>query len=294
MQAPTDWHTSSPRLTVDDLNALIKRRPPGTLDTIGKRRLVISLLVFEKFLGWNWCVRHLFEATTGFLWLDFSNLENRERTTVRLFELADNIFNLQCVEGVNSCLDRLKTANVASDQIESTYAELEFARILSLYDIAFRFIPEGEGKSADFEIEYPDGLRIHADSKCKLQGSQFSEVTIKTTIKDARRQFNKEIGGIVFIKIPQPWAEDNATRVQMRDAAIKYMAGTGRIASAKYYAEMLTFEPEIIRRRYAFLEISNPRCRIDARRDWTLFRENSAKYPGTPGSKWFEIDTLAK
>ena len=294
MQAPTDWHTIPPRLTVDDLNALIKRRPPDTLDTIGKRRLVISLIIFDKFLGWDWCVRHLFEATTGFLWLDFSKLEHREKTTVRLFELADNIFNLQCVDHIDACLNRLRTANVASDQVEATYAELEFARILSMYNVAFRFVPEGLVKSADFEIEYPDGLRIYADSKCKLEGSVFSETTIKTTIRDARKQFHKDAGGVIFVKIPQVWAEDNYTRVRMRDAAMRYMAGTGRIASIKYYAEMLTFEPQIIRRRYAFLEVSNPKCRIGAGRDWTLFQEKLARYPGTPGSTWFEIDTLAK
>lgn len=294
MQAPTDWYTIPPRLKVDDLNALVKKRPLDTLDTIGKRRLVISLCVFEKFLGWDWCVRHLFEAKTGFLRLDFSELEHRERRTIRLFELADNIFNLQCVDGIDGCLDRLRTANVTSNQVESTYAELEFGRILSLYNISFRFVLEGLAKSADFEIEYPDGLRIYADSKCKLEGSVFSETTIKTTINDARKQFHRDVGGIIFVKVPQVWTEDNSTRVRMRDTALRYMSGTGRVASLKYYAEMLTFETHTIRRRYAFLEVSNPKFRISQGRDWTLFQEKLSRHPGAPGSKWFEIDTLAK
>jgi hypothetical protein len=288
------WPAEPPKLTVDELRRFLPTRPSEAMDTYGKRHLVVCLYVFEKFLGWDWCERHLLQANKGFLWLDFSTLEKRETTTVRIFELADNIFSLQTIPGLSGCLDQLRSANVESGQVESTYAELEFGRILSLYDVQFRFVPRGAKKSADFELSYPDGLVILADSKCKLEGSAFSENTIKNSLRDAKELFPKDGAGIAFIKIPQAWADDANTRVLMYRAAVSYLTETARIASVKFYAEFLEFDPKVIRRRYGFLEVSNPKSRIQPGRDWTLF-EGRSKAPawGATNSKWIDLGVVA-
>jgi hypothetical protein len=282
-------------MTLEELLSYTELRPSDAIETIGKRHLVMALLVFERFLGWPWCETHLLNATTGFLHLDFSNDQKRETTTVRLFELAENIFCLQSVNGLDECLESLKTAKVDSNQVESTYAEIEFGRILGFYEVPFRFVPRGVEKSPDFEISYPDGLKIFADAKCKLEASSFSENTLKTSLKDAREQFPKDGAGIAFLKVPQAWAEDARVRMALYKVTTEYLRQTQRIASVKFYAEVLNFDPKIVRRQYAFLEISNPRSRIEPGRDWTLF-ENRPVSPEWGGKhpRWIDFATIAR
>jgi hypothetical protein len=294
MQHLRGWLPEIPRLSVPELKQGVLKRPPEARIDAAQRRFVLALYIFEKFLGWEWCEKHLLLSKRGFLWLDFDRIEQREATAVRIFELAENIFSLQTVPGLDECLDRLRTANVDSPQVESTYAELEFGRILSLYDVPFRFVPRISDKSADFELEYPDGARILADAKCKVEGSEFSENTVKNSLHDAKKQFPKDGSGIAFIKIPQLWAEDAETRYLMHRSAVRYMAGTRRIASVKFYFEILEFEPKILRRNFAFLEIDNAKSRVQPGRDWTLFegRKFATDWEGKE-PKWFELRVLA-
>jgi hypothetical protein len=53
----------------------------------------------------------------------------------RILDLAENLFNLQLVEGFDDRVDQLRTGD-----IESTIAEFDLARFLYIHDLAFKFV----------------------------------------------------------------------------------------------------------------------------------------------------------
>ena len=280
MRPVNGWALEPERLTIRELLAWAVARPPDTFNTIGKARYVLAVRIFEKFLGWKWCETHLFEAKSGFLYIDFSDTVRADTLSIRITELAENIFTLQNATGFDGCLGRLRTGRVESPQIESTYAEFEFGRVLYYYDIPFRFVPTTVAKTCDFEIAYPDGKLVLADAKCKRETADFSVNTIETSLRGVRDKIPKGGIGIAFIKVPQAWAEDYRSRNEMYREAGRYMKGTSRLVSVKFYAEYLEFDSANVQRSYAFLEATTPRNDVSEGRDWTLF-EGRVSYPET-------------
>lgn len=295
VHAPDSWTGERPKLTIDDLRRTVAGFPAEIRESYGRRHYVLCMHVLNTFLGQKWCEETIVFPDRGFLQIHFDDDKRRERTSLHIFELAENIFNLQTRPGFYGCLTQLKTARTDSAQIESTYAELEFGRILFHYDLNFRFLARQATKSPDYELICRDGIRSFADAKCKVEGSAVTESTIRNSIKDAWEQIPKDGPGIVFIKIPQDWAESRETRVLMRDTAVNYLRGTGRLASIKYYAAVVTHpEPTMMLRQYAFLEVSNPKCRAGPNRNWDLFSgfavpsEWAGKHP-----RWVRLSDIA-
>ena len=280
MRPVNGWALEPERMTIRELLAWAVARPPDTFNTIGKARLVLAVCIFEKFLGWKWCESHLFKAKNGFLYIDFSDAVRADTLSIRIAELAENIFSLQSAAGFDCCLDRLRTGRANSQQIEATYAEFEFGRVLNYYDVPFRFVPTTVAKTCDFEIAYPDGKLVLADAKCKRETADFSVKTIERSLRDVREQIPKGGIGIAFIKVPQVWAEDYRFRHEMYREAERYMRGTSRLVSVKFYAEYLEFDSANVQRSYAFLEATTPRNDVSQGRDWTLF-EGRVSYPET-------------
>jgi hypothetical protein len=117
----------------------------------------------------------------------------------RVMDPAEVIYNLQPVPGFDECITRMRAGD-----IEGTYAELDFGRMLYLNKVPFRFVvPQGTtGRDYDIEIEYPNGTIASADAKCKIEGTDFSSNTIENTLKKARKQLPDSMPGIVFVKVP--------------------------------------------------------------------------------------------
>jgi hypothetical protein len=107
---------------------------------------------------------------------------------------------LQAVPGFDECITRMRDGD-----IEGTYAELDFGRMLYLNKVPFRFVvPQGTtGFDYDIEVEYRNGVVAAADAKCKIESTDFGESTIKNTLNKARKQLPDASPGIVFVKVPQ-------------------------------------------------------------------------------------------
>ena len=102
-----------------------------------------------------------------------------------------------------------------SGQVEATFAEFDFARFLYIHDIVFKFVtPIGmTGKDYDFGIVYADGREACADAKCRLEGTDIRADTVRNSLNKARtNNLPPDKPGIVFVKVPQTWLEQEEVR----------------------------------------------------------------------------------
>lgn len=163
-------------------------------------------------------------------------------------------------------------------QVEATFAEFDFARFLYLHDIAFKFVtPTGiKGKDYDFAIEYADGRGGCADAKCRLEGTAVRPDTIKNSLNKARsNNLPPDEPGIVFVKVPQDWLEQNYVRKGIYAAVEEFLRNTKRIVSVVVYTTVTTklSDKEMMLLRHRFHEFPNASHRFDRRKNWTLFKD---------------------
>src|SRR5271157_1327586 len=108
-----------PRLSVDDLHAFVPRFPAEMRIDPGGRVSGVAYCVIGHFFGPDWFAAHIRHdgPRRGYLNLDFSSDERREASTFRVVELAENLFNLQHIEGFDACVGQMRGGG---EKIEST------------------------------------------------------------------------------------------------------------------------------------------------------------------------------
>ena len=158
------------QITVDMLHADLAHFPREMRDDPGSRVIGVANTVIAHVFGADWFAAHIRHDAPrrGYLNLDFSSDPRREASTFRVIEFAENLLNLQHINGFDACIAQIRGGG---DKIESTCAELDFGRLLYIHDVGFRFVAPRMMKGADydFEIIYPDGLSAAADAKCKFE-----------------------------------------------------------------------------------------------------------------------------
>lgn len=221
----------------------------------------------------DWVERHVVSdgRKKGFLSIDETNPYRREMSFFRVMDLAEVIYNLQAVPGFDECIARMREGD-----IEGTYAELDFGRMLYLNKVPFRFVvPQGAtGRDYDIEVLYPNGTIASADAKCKIEGTDFSPDTIENTLKQARKQLPASMPGIIFVKVPPRWISDANSVAAMIDVAKTFLRGTQRIVSVKYYSSPISFSDRVLRHDHAYKELSNPLTRFGENVDWSIFKKH--------------------
>jgi hypothetical protein len=282
---------SLPRLSIEQLHAVMPQFPPEMRTDPGGRVIGIANTVILHFLGREWIIAHIRHDAPkkGFLNLDFSSDRKREASTFRVIEFAENLLNLQHLDGFEACIAQMRGGG---QKIESTCAELDFGRFLYIHDVPFRFVePQmAKGSDFDFEVTYPDGLTAAADAKCKFETTAVEPDSLRNAMKKARSQLPADRPGLVFIKVPQRWIEDTTTADKMIAVAREFLATTGRIASIKFYVSHLRIGNGMVLHRHALKEISNPNNRFDSTRNWDLFSNYYVppSWNGMP-PKWHRI-----
>ena len=256
---------------------LAKLLPEQTAD-YGRRHYMLFMYVFHQILGKDWVENNVLlhalgpaKGKIGFFEMDFSADEIRELKSLRIFDLAEILLNLQMIEGFDDCVGRLRSGD--QKQIEATYAELQFAKLLYVHDIDFKFVVPAKkvkGEDYDYEIRFPDGTIACADAKCKLEATDIDPHSVKNSLKDARDQLPATKPGIIFVKVPQNWFDVPGMVDDLNKIALDFMRGTGRIVSVKYYISHVTFRDQATLHRHAYKELSNASSRFPAR-DWNLF-----------------------
>jgi hypothetical protein len=163
-------------------------------------------------------------------------------------------------------------------QVEATFAEFDFARFLFLHDIVFRFVtPTGvKGEGYDFSIEYADGCEACADAKCRLEGTEVRADTVKNSLNKARTiNLPRDKPGIIFVKVPQTWLEQEDVRKGIYAVVEGFLRNTERIVSVVVYATvtMELVEQKMMLIRYRFHEFLNASHRFDMTKNWALFKD---------------------
>jgi len=149
---------------------------------------------------------HIFQDAAGtrprgFMQIDYTQGPEGEKKTSRLLDFAENLFNLQYIDGFDDRVDQMRTGD-----IEATFAEFDFARFLYIHDINFKFVVRSglAGKDYDFGIRYSDGRDACADAKCRLEDTEMRAETILNALRKARtNNLPLDEPGIVFVKVPQ-------------------------------------------------------------------------------------------
>ncbi len=120
----------------------------------------------------------------------------------RVIILADMIFNLQDVSGIDNVLDKMRTHS-----IEPYYAELVAGKMLRLHDTPFEYRVEGQGRGQDYDADIllQDGQMLACEMKCKAQTTGFSTAALDSTLSHARKQLPPGKPGVIFMEIPQWW-----------------------------------------------------------------------------------------
>lgn len=276
------------KLALQDLHGMVASFPEAMRADGGGRTIGLANSIIAHFLGRGWFEKHIRHDAPrrGFLNLDFSSDANREASVFRVVELAENLFNLQNIDGFSACIEQMR---FGAEKIESTCAELDFGRFLLIHDVQFRFLERSGSKGADYdyEIVYPDGIRVAAEAKCKFEGTDANPQSVKNSLKKARKQLPDSKPGIIFVKIPQNWFDDPAIMRAIVDIGQEFLRTTRRIVSIKFYVSHLLTINNCVLHRHAFRELSNSDTPFEPNRNWDLFAgyKVPASWNGMP-PKW--------
>jgi hypothetical protein len=205
--------------------------------------------------------------------LDFTPGFEGERKTSRIIDFAETLFNLQHNEGFDDRVDQMRAGH-----IEATFAEFDFARFLYIHDIAFKFVKPTGTKGGDYDVDigYSDGREACADAKCRLEGTEVRADTIKNSLDKARRNNlppNKP--GIIFMKVPQTWLEQDDVRRGIYAEVEGFLRNTKRVVSVVVYATaaMELADQNMTLLRHRFNEFRNASHRFDRAKNWALFKD---------------------
>jgi hypothetical protein len=261
-----------PRITIEDLHNVVATLPLEMKNADGGRVIGVANAVIVHCLGREWFGAHIRHDVPkpGFLRLDFSSDRRREATVFRVVELAENLFNLQHVEGFDACIAQMKAG---AEKIESTCAELDFGRLLYIHEVKFRFVVPTmrKGDDYDFEVIYPDGLVVPADAKCKFETTKINPASVRNSLKKARTQLPDDRPGIIFMKVPQSWMTDGKVTAAMVGAVRQFLQNTDRVVSIKFYVSHLDTVNNMVLHRHAFRELTNEQSKFHYGRNWDLF-----------------------
>ncbi|WP_298123544.1 hypothetical protein [Brevundimonas sp.] len=186
---------------LDDVASdLSKRAQPGT----ARFNFTIHAVIIRYFLGDDWFKEHLLPDARedSFLRPDFENQDVDPRFSVLTLELAENLLNLQTVQGFRTCLDHM-----AVRQMQSGLCELQIGHVLRSRGVPFRYVEEGEATTVDLVLQTQSGVEGLGEIKCKYEEAEYSNKTIQRALATARKQIGKGNDGVVFVKLPSAWLE---------------------------------------------------------------------------------------
>jgi hypothetical protein len=184
----------------------LERRVPGDLP--GIKAYHVSRHVLADVFGLAWLNENIApSATSSFFVNNHATAEKFATHLTRVINLAEMLFNFQWIPGYAECIVQFKTTEL----IESTYAELDIARLLMAYSHKFIFNVRQNRRGEDFDllITCPNGIEVCAETKCKLEETPFTEDTLRRVLEHARYQnLPRSRPGMIFTKLPQKWIED--------------------------------------------------------------------------------------
>ncbi len=200
-------------------------------------RYHVALQVLRCFLGVAWVDTYINPAPAvvspaarqgrEFFRTDGTASEDRFRYQERVARLAELLFQLQDVSGIAARCD-----SIVQGQIESGYAELEFAGHFLRRDIAVRLLDRSgvKGDDYDFDVGSDDHL-VACEVKCKIESTGLQESTISNTLGHARKQLARGRPGIIGVKIPEAWISSPELESKFGAALDSFFRNSDRVVA---------------------------------------------------------------
>jgi hypothetical protein len=248
----------------------------------GDRNQVIANTIIKHYLGGDWLDTYVHSKSkrARYLRVDINApLPEKAVTMTGYWEFAETLLNLQNVDGFETVLDEF-----AYGKIESGCGEIDIARMILLHELKFRFVKPNRGAKLnyDFEIFYPDGFKVCAETKSKFESTTPRAGSITESLKGARDQLPDDEPGVILVKVPERWIRDTQLAAQIGAVAIDYLRQSTHIMSIKFYSPVTVVTSEFTVRRHAYKEVSNPKF---PDRDWQMFRDEVRPIDGMP--RWW-------
>jgi hypothetical protein len=172
--------------------------------------------------------------------------------------LAETLFNLQHVSGLQSRIDQLP-----GKDLEASVAEFDSARLLFMNSIPIRFVEEIGKTGSDYDLCVDiNGMSVACETKCKIEGTELSVSAIKSRLKDARSQLPSDRPGIVFVHIPEAWVRNELINEVAPQALNETFRGTRRISTVILFWEEWELSGEAAMRTVRFRTEHNPYARL--------------------------------
>jgi hypothetical protein len=282
-------------------------RAPGRFPI--ERAHALAGVILGWYLGLEWIERALSERQSHPFLL--RRAKTRDEVFIhfdRFINLAEMLFNLRDIEGIEAVIDQLRAG-----QIESAFAELEVGKVLATHDIKFRFIiPLGvKGNNYDVELVFPAGMRACSETKSKIGSRAFSAKGVAKKLSRAREQLPADRPGVIFLKVPQEWlqpdthtretytdelhGDPNSIRDQLHKVARSFFRQTERIVLVEFYSNVLRVNAsgDLIE-SVGGLETENPSHRFDRLKSWQLLttRADRLRIQNAP-TWWVSLWVLA-
>ncbi len=249
-------------ITKDDLQILLQSQLFGLEGIPPLSRLYcLATDILIHILGYKWVFNNIFgqRPLDEFLRSNPQSSPDNFKSTDRCVELAETLFNLQHVSGIETLIDSFKKKTV-----EANVAELQSAKLLYFNDIPFSVnIPSGN-KTLDFDaIATIGGLKIPCEFKCKLESTDLSKNTIKQVLSHARKQLPKDETSVIFLKIPEEWTHQDEGDELLTSVISNFLSTTTRINSVVYHWEEWEYRKSgQALRSLRFNEIANPNSSV--------------------------------
>jgi hypothetical protein len=163
-----------------------------------------------------------------FMKADEEETEHKYRNQERTLRIAELLFNLQSVEGIDGRIEDLRAGKV-----EATYAELEAGAFLLRRGVPFKYVDETGVKGLDYDgqILLRSGERVNCEMKCNVESTGLSDRTSRNALDAARKQLPSGEPGLVFLKVPEPWVRDPAVSAILSAAINDFLRGTSRVVA---------------------------------------------------------------
>jgi len=199
----------------------------------------LAIATLRHYFGYGWTEQNasaFFEQKVlsgnrkGRKFLRTGNLiaEDYFRHELRIVQLAELIFNLQDIDGVDERVAAIKEGN-----LEPTCGELECAAQIMKANLSFCFVKRSMSRGKDFDIviTLDSGAKLNCELKVTTEEKDLSKNTILDKFKKARKQLPEEQPGMIFLKIPESWPKQSNAQTVLNESLSEFLRNTNRVVA---------------------------------------------------------------
>lgn len=233
----------------------------GQVCSCDHRQYLAAVFIIRAYLGDLWWKGAGPEPNVDGYWKNSGGQFGTFRLQSRVIMLAELLLNLRSIHGMPERVDGLKTTK----SLETAVGELEGAALLMRSGIPFQFVKPSNKLGLDFDVTAViDGMQVAIEMKTKLEETAPTANSVKDTLKTARDQLPKDQPGVVFLQLPEKWANTKEGRLALDDGLKLSFGGTSRRISAvvAHWERWRSLDTAGALRTHMFKYFPSPKARL--------------------------------